>query len=573
MSARRERAGQKLSFRTLLLIAVACTAGVFLICALLILRSGHQISNHYVEGVGAETLKYYQLTLDHTLEVIDDYCGANFEDGSTAPLFQAEDPTQGAALRNAAGEQLQILTQTHNAYYAGILPADPSAGAAVIRSQCGSIEECDALTSALTKELDAASAEPGWQWHSLDGKPYLCNVKRLRESYTVVLLSSHILSNLSDAQGGLYLFCVDHGNYITGNADVGAALSAQRSGEHKAVVNGRNYLILTRPVQEGQFDVGMLLASSGATIRQELLRSGLILLLILFGVLALVFGLFRQISGFFSNINDACLQIGSGNLDTQITQPARLVEEDRLYHTFNQMTQQIKDLRINLYEQELSAQQSKTRFLQTQIKSHFFLNCLNTIHSLALVKDTDLIEEFALCLSDYFRYLGSGFSDTVRFSSELLHLQNYINLNQIRYPDRIVCTWSIDPEIADCEILPMLPQTFVENVFKHALGANNVLHLNIRACSAEENGRKGMRLTIEDDGPGFTAEQLAQLNDPDNQAVIPSGAGPGTGIQNSRARMWLHYGFGASVRFENAPEHGAIVRLFFSEPGQKEETT
>ena len=82
-----------------------------------------------------------------------------------------------------------------------------------------------------------------------------------------------------------------------------------------------------------------------------------------------------------------------------------------------------------------------------------------------------------------------------------------------------------------------------------------------------------MRLTIEDDGPGFTPEQLAQLNDPDNQALIPSGAGPGTGIQNSRARMWLHYGPGASVRFENAPEHGAIVRLFFSEPGQKEETT
>ena len=113
MSARRERAGQKLSFRTLLLIAVACTAGVLLICALLILRSGRQISNHYVEGVGAETLKYYQLTLDHTLEAIDEYWGANFEDGSTAPLFQTEDPAQGAALRNAIGEQLQTLTQTH----------------------------------------------------------------------------------------------------------------------------------------------------------------------------------------------------------------------------------------------------------------------------------------------------------------------------------------------------------------------------------------------------------------------------------------------------------------------------
>ena len=201
-------------------------------------------------------------------------------------------------------------------------------------------------------------------------------------------------------------------------------------------------------------------------------------------ILGLFFGIsivLRHLFGLFSTLNQACLRISSGDLSTPITQRSHFVEESKIYSSFNDMMQQIEDLRITLYEQKLASQQAKLQFLRLQIKSHFFVNCLNVIHSLAMVGNDALIQEFTLCLSDYFRYLGSGFSDTVRFGREPSHLQNYIKIHQIRYSDRIFCQCRIAPELEDFEMLPMVPQTIVENIFKHVLGVQREIQSTIHA--------------------------------------------------------------------------------------------
>lgn len=113
-----------------------------------------------------------------------------------------------------------------------------------------------------------------------------------------------------------------------------------------------------------------------------------------------------------------------------------------------------------------------------------------------MVGNDALIQEFTLCLSDYFRYLGSGFSDTVRFGRGPSHLQNYIKIHQIRYPDRIFCQCRIAPELEDFEMLPMVPQTIVENIFKHVLGVQREIQITIHARPGSHASCNGMWLSI-----------------------------------------------------------------------------
>lgn len=557
------------SFRTVAILLIVVAVCFFLVSVFTIFFSSRHVGNQYLRDVGDATLRYYQSSLDSTLNAIDDYCQVNLGNNIVASMCQTDDPLEQKNLQDEIGSKLSTLLQTYNGVYlaasipTGHINADDVL--CTIRSHCRSMAEVQILFAALVEQLGQTTYS-SWHWCKLGEEFYLMNVYSYNDSYCVVVLNTEILSYLADAENNLQLFCMDNGVYISNHPEVQTALSAH-AGDTLRLAE-QELMVLSSPSQAGDFSVGMLLGATSSTLKTVLMRSGVFLLLFL-AVICLMFSAFlHKLSGFFSTMHTACDQIAEGDLDTRITQRGQLAEEIQLYDSFNFMMQQIKDLRINLYEQELSAQRSKMDFLQVQIKSHFFVNCLNIIHSLAMVENTALIQEFALCLVDYFRYLGSGFSDTVSFGSELSHLRNYIKIHKIRYPDRVYCDYSIAAEVADFDIPPMIPQTFVENCFKHALGAEDAIHIAIQAQFGHHHDCRGMWLVIQDDGPGFTDEQLQKLNQPCDEAETS----PGTGIRNTKARLELHYGKRAAVLFENAPEHGAIVRIFFPAPDGSEET-
>lgn len=69
---------------------------------------------------------------------------------------------------------------------------------------------------------------------------------------------------------------------------------------------------------------------------------------------------------------------------------------------FNRMADQIKKLKIDVYEEQLNKQRAELKHLQLQINPHFFLNSLNIIYSFTFTGQYDLIQKMSLYLMRYF---------------------------------------------------------------------------------------------------------------------------------------------------------------------------
>lgn len=117
-------------------------------------------------------------------------------------------------------------------------------------------------------------------------------------------------------------------------------------------------------------------------------------------------------------------------------------------------------------------------FLKTQISPHFFFNTLNNIYSLAIEK-SDKTPKIILKLSELMRYL--LYETKLKRQSlekEILVIQNYLDLERIRYGELLTINMDISGDIKNKNIAPILLLSFVENSFKH--GANkNIGKINI----------------------------------------------------------------------------------------------
>ena len=120
----------------------------------------------------------------------------------------------------------------------------------------------------------------------------------------------------------------------------------------------------------------------------------------------------------------------------------------------------------DLENQRLSAELS---FLKSQINPHFLFNSLNSIYSLAYQK-SDTTPEAILKLSEIMRYMLYECNDNkVELTKELQYLQNYIDLQKIRFGNKAFINYEVHGEVTNQYIVPLLLISFIENAFKHGV--------------------------------------------------------------------------------------------------------
>jgi two-component system LytT family sensor kinase len=123
----------------------------------------------------------------------------------------------------------------------------------------------------------------------------------------------------------------------------------------------------------------------------------------------------------------------------------------------------------DLENQRLSAELS---FLRSQINPHFLFNSLNSIYSLAYQR-SETTPDAILKLSEIMRYMLYECNDNkVDLAKELQYLENYIDLQKIRFGKNAYIDFNIKGEVGQQQIVPLLLIAFIENAFKHGI-ANN----------------------------------------------------------------------------------------------------
>lgn len=125
-----------------------------------------------------------------------------------------------------------------------------------------------------------------------------------------------------------------------------------------------------------------------------------------------------------------------------------------------------RELERRNHETELS-------FLRSQVQPHFFFNTLNNLYSLTLDK-SDKAPETVLKLSDLMSYvIYKGKNNKVSLPEEVTHIQNYIDLERLRYGDNLIAEINISGNIQGKFIPPLILMPFVENSFKHGAHYKN----------------------------------------------------------------------------------------------------
>jgi two-component system sensor histidine kinase YesM len=224
------------------------------------------------------------------------------------------------------------------------------------------------------------------------------------------------------------------------------------------------------------------------------------------------------------------------------------------------MAEQIGNLKIDVYEEQMKVQQAELKHLQAQINPHFFMNSLNIVFHLVELQKYGLIKKMIGHLVSYFRFIMSTNDTWIALASELNHIRNYIEIQMVMYPDKLVYQEKLPKELESTLIPPLLIQPFVENAIKHGF-INNTKPFEVGITVEEEAGMNGdsyIVIQIWDSGPGFSEQQLERLNlglyekKPTDRHL---------GIWNVYRRMMMFYDNRARLTFHNAPEGGGVVEI------------
>jgi two-component sensor histidine kinase len=118
---------------------------------------------------------------------------------------------------------------------------------------------------------------------------------------------------------------------------------------------------------------------------------------------------------------------------------------------------------------ESERREMELQFLKSQLNPHFLFNSLNNIYSLAYQK-SDKTADAIMKLSEIMRYMiYESNTPTVALSKEVDYLTNYIELQKIRFKDGAYIELTLNGEIDNQKIVPLMLISFVENAFKHGV--------------------------------------------------------------------------------------------------------
>ena len=193
----------------------------------------------------------------------------------------------------------------------------------------------------------------------------------------------------------------------------------------------------------------------------------------------------------------------------------------------------------------LSAQlaQAQLQALRMQIHPHFLFNTLNSIAAL-LHKDVETADRMIARLGDFLRStLSRSEAQTITFNQELEFLKCYLDIERIRFQDRLTVNLEIDPQTLEVPVPNLILQPIVENAVQHGIARQTEAGLiMIRATKLQDR----LLIEVEDNGPGLTANQNGNS---------------GIGLKNTKSRLEQFYGHDFSFQLENADGRGVLVSM------------
>jgi len=198
-------------------------------------------------------------------------------------------------------------------------------------------------------------------------------------------------------------------------------------------------------------------------------------------------------------------------------------------------------------EGELRASQAQLQALKMQLHPHFLFNTLHSISAL-VHRDPEAADKMIARLGDFLRLtLDASATQEVPLRRELEFLNCYLDIERVRFNDRLTTSLEVDPRVLDCRVPNLILQPLVENAIRHGVSQRAAPgHVRVRA----ERRGDALLLQVSDNGAGLSTAAPARR-----------ATKGGVGLSNTRARLQQLYGSAYRFELSGDPRGGATVTL------------
>jgi len=204
-----------------------------------------------------------------------------------------------------------------------------------------------------------------------------------------------------------------------------------------------------------------------------------------------------------------------------------------------------QEVRESALKSAAMAHEAQLKMLRYQLNPHFLFNTLNAISTLVLEQNTELANRMVTKLSSFLRYsLDNDPMQKITLEQELQALQLYLDIEKVRFEERLSLQLSIGETAKDALIPSLLLQPLIENAIKYGIArAEGGGHLSISARVFTGD----LLIEVSDDGPGC---ELVNGHIPDAKGV---------GLSNTRERLATLYGSEHSIKLSKTEPHGLTI--------------
>lgn len=359
------------------------------------------------------------------------------------------------------------------------------------------------------------------------------------------------LRNMVD-QGEAIIFFNKDNKYISNNRlgdvsdEIHSLLTQKNSSSNdRAIIenNGKRYLVSLQ--RSPIYDFTLAIYTPESVIMRDFDKFNILFwVLFVLSILVIVmfsYWIFITIRNPLRNMLIAFRKVEQGDLSIRISQVSNDEFLD-LSDQFNKMVNQLQSLIQEVYEQQIRTQQSELKQLQSQINPHFLYNSFFILHQLIEFEDMDNARKFVGYLGDYFQFITRDAKSELRLSQEVKHSEAYVNIQSMRFGDRIRVNFEPIPEQYGLVHVPrLILQPIIENAFEYGLEtkpSEGVLHIT--------NFVRDHLLYIrfEDNGTLLTEEKLEHLSDMFRMNSVGMEI---TGILNVHRRLQIKFGRSAGL--------------------------
>jgi LytS/YehU family sensor histidine kinase len=207
--------------------------------------------------------------------------------------------------------------------------------------------------------------------------------------------------------------------------------------------------------------------------------------------------------------------------------------------------QSFREREIRATQPETQLTKARLKALKSQMQPHFLFNTMHSISALMLT-DVAAADKMITRLSDFLRL--NLENDDVQFTAlnrELEFVNSYLEIEKVRFEDRLNLRFSIDPNTFDAQVPHLLLQPLVENAIQH--GIARLAQGGELAISSSRDGDQ-LNITVRDNGPGLTKTERSKLIG-------------GLGLRATRERLQTIYGNDHTFEIRSRASGGVEVEF------------